>query len=317
MSEKKTFKVLSIDGGGIRGIYSAHILKRIEDEFNIKLKDHFDLISGTSTGAIIAGSIACDIDLGEVVSLYKHHGKDIFPKSWICKIPLLRKLGNLSLTSSKYDKKYLKKILDEKFKNVKLGEVDKPLIIPSSDIANGKVFVFKSQYDKDFVRDKHTRVADAILCSCSAPTYFNPSETDNYLLADGGLWANNPSLVSVIDAKRRLGIDLSDVKIFSIGTGLYKPEYDMDTSKNKKKKWGAINGWKGLKLLDLIMSLQAQSVHNYLSLLLKPEQIKRISFETEQPLPLDETTCVDKFVSKADSMFTYQASKIKEFLEIK
>ena len=65
------------------------------------------------------------------------------------------------------------------------------------------------------------------------------------------------------------------------------------------------------------MSLQAQSVHNYLSLLLKPEQIKRLSFESEQPLPLDETTCVDKFLSKADSMFTYEATKIKEFLEIK
>ena len=295
-------------------IYSAHILKRIEDEFNIKLKDHFDLISGTSTGAIIASSIACGIDLGEVVSLYQHRGKDIFPKSWICKVPLLRKLGNLALTSSKYDKKNLKSILDEKFKNIKLGEVEKPLIIPSSDIANGKVFVFKSQYDEGFVRDKHTRVADAVLCSCSAPTYFNPSETDNYLLADGGLWANNPSLVSVIDAKRRLGIDFSDVKIFSVGTGLYKPEYDINKVKNKK--WGAINGWKGLKLLDLIMSLQAQSVHNYLSLLLKPEQIKRISFETDQVLPLDETTCVDKFLSKADSMFTYEAASIKEFLEI-
>ena len=54
----KTFKILSIDGGGIRGIFSAHILKRIEDEYNIKLKDHFDLIAGTSTGAIIAGSVA-------------------------------------------------------------------------------------------------------------------------------------------------------------------------------------------------------------------------------------------------------------------
>ena len=317
MKMNKTFKILSVDGGGIRGIFSAHILKRIEDEYNIKLKDHFDLIAGTSTGAIIAGSVACGIDLGEVVNLYKNKGKDIFPKSWIYKIPVLKKLGEFPLTSSKYDKKNLKKILDEKFKNIKLGEVDKPLIIPSSDIANGKVFVFKSQYDKDFVRDKNTRVADAILCSCSAPIYFNPSETDNYLLADGGLWANNPSLISVIDAKRRLGINFSDIKIFSIGTGLYKPEYNMDVHKNKKKRWGAINGWKGLKLLDLIMSLQAQSVHNYLSLLLKPEQIKRLSFESEQPLPLDETTCVDKFLSKADSMFTYEATKIKEFLEIK
>lgn len=89
MKKNKNFKILSIDGGGIRGIYSAHILKRIEDEFNIKLKDHFDLIAGTSTGAIIAGAVACGIDIGEVVNLYKDKGKDILvPQYFFISLPV-------------------------------------------------------------------------------------------------------------------------------------------------------------------------------------------------------------------------------------
>ena len=75
MDSKKTFKILSIDGGGIRGVYSAHILKRIEEEFKIKLHDYFDLIAGTSTGSIIAAAIACNIPLIEIEKLYIEKGK--------------------------------------------------------------------------------------------------------------------------------------------------------------------------------------------------------------------------------------------------
>ena len=68
MINKKTFKILSIDGGGIRGIYSAYILKRVEEEFKIKLHDYFDLIAGTSTGSIIAAAIACNISIDDIVN---------------------------------------------------------------------------------------------------------------------------------------------------------------------------------------------------------------------------------------------------------
>jgi uncharacterized protein len=83
MDNKKIFKILSIDGGGIRGVYSAHILKRIEEEFKIKLHDYFDLVAGTSTGSIIAAAIACDISIDDVEQLYKDKGAKIFSrKAW-------------------------------------------------------------------------------------------------------------------------------------------------------------------------------------------------------------------------------------------
>ncbi len=305
MESKKTFKILSIDGGGIRGVYSVHILKRIEEEFKIRLHDYFDLIAGTSTGSIIAAAIACDISLDDVEKLYTEKGSLIFTK---------RKNIGISckgLFSSIYDSKELKKILNDKFQNKKLKDVDKRLIIPSTDIFNGKVFIAKSKYHCDFVRDNNINVADAVLGSCSAPVFFEPHHTNNYLLADGGLWANNPSLIAVIDAIRRCSKNLSEIKVLSIGTGLYKPEF------NKAKKWGILNGWNAKKLINFIFALQSQSADNYVSLLLSKEQIKRINYESDIPQTLDDCTQIDKLISKADDYFTHNAKELRNFMELK
>lgn len=300
----ESFKILSIDGGGIRGVYSAHILKRIEEEFKIKLHDYFDLIAGTSTGSIIAAAIACDISLDEVEKLYKDKGNEIFSKKVWWKLP--------KWCSSKFHSEELNKILIEKFGNKTLGDISKPLILPASNITTGKVYVAKSFYNKDFIRDKHIKLTDAILASCSAPTYFDPHCVGPYLLADGGLWANNPSLVAVIDAKKRLGRKLEDIKVLSIGTGLYKPEFDF-----KSKFMGVFTGWKCVKLIDFIFSLQSQSTDNYLGLLLSEKQKYRINFESSEELPLDESISVNKLIAKADEDFTYNTQKLKSFLELK
>lgn len=304
MNNKKTFKILSIDGGGIRGVYAAHILKRMEEEFKIKLHNYFDLIAGTSTGSIIAAAIACDIPLSEVIQLYKDKGDEIFSKKVWWKFP--------KWFSSKFHSEELNKILVGKFGGRTLGDISKPLILPASNITTGKVYVSKSYYDKNYVRDKHIKLTDAILASCSAPTYFDPHCVGSYLLADGGLWANNPSLVAVIDAKKRLDQKLEDIKILSIGTGLYKPEFDF-----KSKLMGFLTGWKGSKLIDFIFSLQSQSTDNYLDLLLLENQKYRINFESSKELPLDKGISVNKLIAKADEDFTYNTQNLRNFMELK
>ena len=141
--------------------------------------------------------------------------------------------------------------------------------------------------------------------------YFAPHNAGNYLLADGGLWANNPSLIAVIDALKRCNQNLTDIKLLSVGTGLYKPEF------NKVKKWGILNGWKGKKLIDLIFSLQSQSADNYVTLLLQKEQIKRIDYESDVCQILDDCSQIDKLISKADNYFTYHAKELRNFMELK
>jgi predicted acylesterase/phospholipase RssA len=148
------------------------------------------------------------------------------------------------------------------------------------------------------------------MASCSAPTYFDPTKVDEYLLADGGLWANNPSLAAVIDAQRRMNVQLGDIRILSLGTGHAKTCYGVKTERN----WGLLNGWKGKEFISFLMSLQAQTTGNYLQLMLKPDQILRLDFDSDCALPLDDCSALDDLVSNADRMFTHNSSRIREFL---
>ena len=187
----RAVKILAIDGGGFRGVYSAHLLKRMEEEFGVDWREDFALLAGTSTGSIIAASLAIGKSPSEVLSMYSKHGFDIFRK------PFGLRLG---LFESKYPDSELRHVLNNFFGDSKLGDIETPLIIPATDIGNGCVHVFKSTYHNKFFRDKDVRLADAVLASCSAPTYFPPMLLPGeqpYLLADGGLWANSPWIIAI------------------------------------------------------------------------------------------------------------------------
>ena len=304
---QRTFKILSIDGGGIRGIFPAHILYCISNRLGIRINEKFDMIAGTSTGSIVAAAIACEIDPSRIVELYREHGADIFSK----KKSLLPK-NAVSAMWSLYDKNYLRMVLRDTFGDRKLGDINKPLLIPATDIGYGGVHVFKSNYSQNFTRDHHVLVSDAVLASCSAPIYFDPEKVNEYLLADGGLWANNPSLAAVIDAQKRLGIDLSDIRILSLGTGHAKTSYGV----NVNRKWGLLRGWKGPEFISFLMSLQAQSTYNYLQLMLDNDQLLRLDFESDLPLPLDDYTTIDDLISRADRVITHQTHEIRNFFNI-
>lgn len=301
------FRILSIDGGGIRGAFPAHILSCIKHRLGVSVEDHFDMIAGTSTGSIVAAAVAVKIDPDKVVALYREHGPSIFSrkKSFL---PAKYQPGIESI----YKNENLKAVLQEIFGDIRLGEIPKPLLIPATDVGNGGVHVFKSAYQKDYHRDGKVPLHQAVLASCSAPTYFNPTKVDEYLLADGGLWANNPSLAAVIDAQRRLSIELPDIRILSLGTGHAKTCYGMKGD----REWGLLNGWKGTEFISFLMSLQAQTTNNYLQLMLGNEQILRLDFDSDCPLPLDDCSALDDLISNADRIFTHNSSKIREFLTL-
>ncbi len=302
----KAFRILAIDGGGFRGVYSAYLLKRIEETYGMDWQKDFDLIAGTSTGSIIAAGLACGMSAADILDFYEKHGKRIFTKRWFCKIGLF---------GSRYHNGYLKGILKEVLGDRKLNEITVPLILPATDIGNGCVHVFKSAYHGEFVRDGDVLVRDAVLASCSAPTYFNPHKVDKYLLADGGLWANSPSLVAAIDAKKRLGVDLGDLKILSVGTGVGKEYYSQSQRWWRRfLGWGFVTRWGKSKLIDMVLNLQAQNANNMVGLLLQGEQIMRLNFESDSALPMDDVREFDGLVSLADKDFTHNSQKIREFL---
>jgi len=306
----KPFKILSIAGGGIRGIYPAHVLHCIEERLQINLLETFDMIAGTSTGSIIAAGVATGVAASEIVELYVEHGSRIFRKKrflW----PNRRQRAMIQpMLNSVYDSTYLRSLLNSVFHEKQLGEIEKPLLLPSTDIGNGCVHVLKSGYSPDFTRDNDVFVKDAVLASCSAPTYFDPHRIHHYLLADGGLWANNPALAAVIDAQKRLGVNQDDIQVLTIGTGHSKTMYGTDNS----RKWGLLNGWRSKEFISFILSLQSQSAMNYLRLQLRPEQIKRIDFESDLPLPLDDCSKMDDLITKADHDFTHDSAAINNFI---
>lgn len=304
----KIFKILAIDGGGYRGVYAAYILKRIEEEYSVDWLKSFDLIAGTSTGAIIAASLACNFTASKVLDFYKEYGQRIFKK---------RFLHWFGLFASRYDNKDLENILKNLYgDDRKLGQIDIPLVLPASDVGNGCVHVLKSSYDKNFSRDPNRLVYKAVLASCSAPTYFDPYYMDNFLLADGGLWANNPALIAAIEAKRRLGQNMNNLMILSIGTGEGKNFYSQSDRWWKKfLGWGFLARWGRQKFIGMLLSLQSQTTTNMLKLLFEENQILRINFKSDKPLKLDAPNEYDNLVSLAEKDFTNNSQRIQKLLD--
>lgn len=300
-----SFYILSIDGGGFRGVFAAHVLKRMEDEFRLDWRKKFGLFAGTSTGAIIAAGLACGLSAEHILNMYKKYGPSIFKK---------RLLNRHGIFGSRYKNKGLKSVLEETFKGTTLGDISIPLILPATNISNGRFHVFKSKYHPDFVRDPRIMIKDAILASCSAPTYFDPHIVDKYVLADGGLWANNPALVAAIEAKYRLKQDLDKLKVLSIGTGVTNQFYSQSLRRWKNLfGWGFLTRWWHRKFINMLFNLQTEVADNMLKLLLDPEQILGINFSSDS-MALDDTRDIDTLISAADAFFAHHYDQIGNFL---
>ena len=158
--------------------------------------------------------------------------------------------STFGLLKSKFEIKKLDSYLKELFKEAKMQDAKTNLIIPTTNIIFSKIKIYKKGGLNGENCD-NMLIKDILLASCAAPVYFNPIQTKaKELLADGGLWANNPSLVALIDILRNKELtDLkNDVKILSIGTGESTNFYKMN-----QKNWGLFN-W-GKKLIDLIINL--------------------------------------------------------------
>jgi hypothetical protein len=301
------FWILSIEGGGIRGVFAAQILKRIQEELKITFSEKFNIIAGTSTGSIIAAGLAVDYPIDKIVSLYKAKGERIFTRNYTENFNWFNWKG---LFQSKYSNHFLKQELFSVFGDKTLSDTKTRLIIPASDISNGNVFVLKSNYDQNFVRDKDTKLFDAVLASCSAPTFFDPHRIKEYLLADGGLWANNPALVALTEAMgRRFKIPRENIRILSIGTGRGKKYYD---PKDGNNAWG-FRQW-GTGLVSTVMNLQSVNVENIVRFMLEDEKFFTVNFDTDCDVALDDVCFVENLIARADERFTYLFEKIKRFL---
>lgn len=272
----KKFKILSIDGGGIKGVFPAHYLELIEAELQkrtdgkTKIYQHFDLITGTSTGGIIALALSLGIPASEIHNLYLDNAKGIFGKG---------KCLPLQIFSAKHGNKFLENLIKLKFQehfegnNPRLIDAKTDVCIPIYDLNRGNPSVLKSKYHPNFIRDYHIPMYQVAMATAAAPTYFNSysscytdlNGTDRQFAnkIDGGVMANNPTLVAFLEATKAFGKNVNDLEILSIGTGTKK-----FTDGGNRKNWG-LKYWvgKSKRIFELFMQSQSQLVENYISLL--------------------------------------------------
>lgn len=254
---KKPFKILCIDGGGIKGLFSAQVLAKFEDVFKTRICDQFDLICGTSTGGIIALAASAEIPMSDVVSFYKEKGPLIFAQSKKSFLGRLILCFKQFIYKGKYDNAELKKALINVFGEKKLSDSSNLLCIPAFDIINAKPRVFKKDYN-EFTEDKEKTYVDVALATSAAPTYLPIHNIGSSQYVDGGVWANNPSLVGLMEFlyqfaedDRFNGVDILSISSFEIPSG----------SKPRCENKNSFIDWRG-SLIDLFSVGQAKNTAN-------------------------------------------------------
>jgi hypothetical protein len=212
------FRILSLDGGGIKGAFTASILATWEEYTGLRIADHFDLVAGTSTGGIIALAVALGMPARTILDFYRNDGPKIFPtRGW----PTRLGLAVSHLLQSKYSREPLKRALVNVFGDKTLSDARCRLILPAYDALRGRIFLFKTAHHPNLSFDKAVTAVDAALATSAAPTYFSPAEVptqEGNPYVDGGVWANCPTLAALIEAVHFLNIPLNDLDILSVGT---------------------------------------------------------------------------------------------------
>ena len=257
-------RVLSIDGGGIKGVFPASFLATVEDSIGDNVANYFDLIVGTSTGGIIALGLGLGLSAKEILAFYEESGPLIFGGN-----RLLRGLRCLSTT--KYNRGPLNKALKDRFGDKKLGDSTKRLVIPCLNLETGEVHVYKTAHHPRLVRDYKEEAVEVALATAAAPTYFPPHRSPTGIpLVDGGIWANNPVCVAVVEAITLLDWPRDSLKVLSIGC-------TTEPLKIKREKLSALGALcRTKKLLNLFMFPQSKAALGMAKLLAGHDNVIRI-----------------------------------------
>jgi hypothetical protein len=204
----RSFRILTFDGGGVKGTFSASFLATGESISCKRIADYFDLIAGTSTGGIIALCLGLGFTAKEILELYLNHGGRIFPATGI--------RGRFRhLLRYKHSPDALQEVLRAAFGSRRLGESTSRLVIPAFDAVAGDVKLFKTAHHPRFKLDSLLPAWEVALATSAAPTFF---PAHKQILIDGGVWANNPVAVAIIEAIGILEVNPRRIEVLSIGT---------------------------------------------------------------------------------------------------
>ncbi|HEV2770322.1 MAG TPA: patatin-like phospholipase family protein [Solirubrobacteraceae bacterium] len=263
---QRPFDILSIDGGGIRGIIPATVLAELERRTGRRIAELFDLIAGTSTGGILAVALTVPGEGGiprwraeELIGLYVEQGPEIFART------LGRTIASgLGLLDERYDDAALEAALDRYVGDARLSELATDVLVTAYDTEARRPFLFASHVVAEGEPAWDHRARDAARATAAAPTYFEPlalsARGERFCLVDGAVFANNPALSAYAEA-RRIAPE-RPVRIVSLGTGSLNRPYRCDAVRG----WGVVEWIR--PLIDVVFDGQSAAVAGQLDQLL-------------------------------------------------
>lgn len=320
-------RILSIDGGGTRGLIPAIILNRLQQELDQPIAHYFDLIAGTSTGGLIALALSqpdsTTETTKELVELYRKRGKEIFPQSFFSQLTSL-----WGLLRRKYSHQPYEEFLEEQLESSLFHSEHPKLLITSYDILAREPLFFKSWRSEH----RELRRRDIARATSAAPTYFEPFQLDvpekkeeggkdkKRVLIDGGIFINSPTVSAYVEAKRlalgepKLSEASSPEKDFfalSLGTG----EFAEGISYHSSKNWGKI-GWLS-PLLDCMSGGVANATDYQMDLLLESNYI-RLQPKLKEFISLDDTSppAMEKLKAAAEQLLSEKESEIERIISV-
>ena len=247
----RRYRILSLDGGGIKGAFTSSVLHTLEKVTGKSISKHFDLITGTSTGGIIAIAIGLGIPLCEILDLYVKKGPKIFPnpsRGYWGKFTAFCRHAWQPKHCQSVLQKYLYEVLGEK----SFGESANRLVIPAFNAVNGDIQLFKTAHCEAYRMDYRLPATTVALATSAAPTFFSAfTDPDGRVFLDGGVWANCPAMVGLVEATTALSWPVEQIDILSIGTT--SEPFDV----NHKRRNGGFLRWnKGV--VDLLQEAQVR-----------------------------------------------------------
>ena len=260
-------RILTIDGGGIKGVFPAAFLATLEEEIGGPVADHFDLIAGTSTGGIIAIGLGLGLTAREILHLYSETGARIFER---------RRLAHLRrMFHAKYTNAALKSVLCQAYGDRYLGESTKRLLIPSLNLAAERVHLYKTSHHPKLVNDYKVPAVEVALATVAAPTYFPIHiSPEGVPYIDGSMWARNPLGLAVIEAIGILDWPRDEIKVLSLGC----TSTQLNVSWQKRISLGT-SYW-GARIADVFMKAQSSSAIATAHALIGSANTYRISPDT-------------------------------------
>ena len=217
-AEHRPFRILALDGGGIKGVFTASVLAAWAADTGLNIRDHFDLIAGTSTGGLIAIGLGLGESADTMLNFYKSHGPKIFPNEGLAR---KLRLSFAHLWRPKYSQAPLRAALEKVFAEKRFGDSSCRLLIPTYDALRGRIFLMKTAHHERFKYDHDARAVDVALTTSAAPTFFKPADFEAHegnTYIDGGVWANCPALAAIIEAHHFLNQPLENIYVLSVGT---------------------------------------------------------------------------------------------------